>query len=356
MRHFHPEQRSRAVAVWLFVLAAMVLAMVVVGGATRLTHSGLSITEWKPIRGVIPPLNPAEWAQEFERYRQIPQYKLLNQGMSLAEFKGIYWWEWTHRLLGRLVGVVFLLPFLWFFLRGQLNRSLIIRCGILFALGALQGLIGWWMVASGLEVRTSVAPERLAIHLGAALILFIALIWTGLDALARDRETRPPGAWTVMAAVLLGLAYLQSLLGALVAGNQAGLIYNDWPLMNGKLIAPVDWKGGVLHAFVHDQALVQFDHRIGAYLLLIAATAYVVFVLRHRAPDALKLAAEVLAFLVWVQAALGIATLMNAAPLPLALIHQLGAALVLAAATYNLWRVRRLGERSFMGGIGAQNL
>ncbi|HWE46224.1 MAG TPA: COX15/CtaA family protein [Caulobacteraceae bacterium] len=356
MRHFHPEQRSRAVAVWLFVLAAMVLAMVVVGGATRLTHSGLSITQWKPIRGVIPPLNPSEWAQEFQRYRQIPQYRLLNQGMSLHEFKGIYWWEWTHRLLGRLIGVVFLIPFVWFFLTGKLNRKLIVRCVILFFLGALQGLIGWWMVASGLEVRTSVAPERLAIHLGAALILFVALIWTGLEAQAVERESRPPGSWTIIAGVLLVLAYLQSLMGALVAGNQAGLVYNDWPLMNGKLIAPVDWKGGALHAFLHDQSLVQFDHRIGAYLLLMAVTGYGVVIVGARAPGALKLAAVILAGLVWLQAALGIATLMNAAPLPLALIHQLGAALVLAAATFNLWRVRRLNERAFAGGIGAQSL
>ena len=343
-------------AIWLFVLAVMVLAMVVVGGATRLTHSGLSITEWKPIRGVIPPLNPAQWAQEFGAYRHIPQYRLLNQGMSLADFKAIYWWEWTHRLLGRLIGVVFLFPFVWFFLRGQLNRSLIVRCVILFALGALQGLIGWWMVASGLEVRTSVAPERLAIHLGAALILFIALIWTGLGAQAPDREARPPGSWTLLAGGLLVLAYLQSLLGALVAGNQAGLVYNDWPLMNGKVLAHVDWKGGALHAFLHDQALVQFDHRIGAYVLVIAVTGYAVFILRARTRDALKVAAEILTVLVWAQAGLGIATLMNAAPLPLALLHQLGAALVLAAATFNLWRVRRMNERSFAGGIGAQNL
>jgi cytochrome c oxidase assembly protein subunit 15 len=328
----------------------------VVGGATRLTHSGLSITEWKPVRGVIPPLNPAQWAQEFDRYKQIPQYRLLNQGMSLAEFKGIYWWEWTHRLLGRLIGFVFVVPFAWFLIRRELPRRLIWRCAALFALGGLQGLIGWWMVASGLEVRTSVAPERLALHLGTALILFIALIWTGLEALAGEAQARPPKGWTGFAAGLLGLAYLQSLLGALVAGNQAGLIYNDWPLMNGKLIAPVDWKGGPLHAFLHDQSLVQFDHRIGAYFLLIAATVYVVYALRIRAPDAPKIGAEILVALVWLQAGLGVATLMNAAPLPLALAHQTGAALVLAAATYNLWRVRRLNERSFSGGLGAQNL
>ncbi|HEY3813736.1 MAG TPA: COX15/CtaA family protein [Caulobacteraceae bacterium] len=356
MRHFHTEQRSRAVSVWLFVLAALVLAMVVVGGATRLTHSGLSITQWKPIRGVVPPLNPAQWAQEFNNYKHIPQYKLLNQGMSLGEFKGIYWWEWTHRLLGRLIGVVFLLPFIWFWLRGQLTRRLVWQCGVLFLLGGLQGLIGWWMVSSGLEVRTSVAPERLAIHLGAALILFIALIWTGLGAQAHERQARPPGGLTIFAALLLGMAYVQALLGALVAGNQAGLIYNDWPMMNGKILAPVSWKGGALHAFLHDQALTQFDHRIGAYLLLFAVTAYVIFILRIRVPDALKVAGEVLTLLVWVQAGLGIATLMNAAPLPLALLHQLGAALVLAAATFNLWRVRRMNERSFAGGIGAQNL
>ncbi len=356
MRHFHPDPRHSAVAIWLFVLAAMVLAMVVVGGATRLTHSGLSITEWKPIRGVIPPLNPKEWAEEFAKYRQIPQYKLLNRGMSLSEFQGIYWWEWTHRLLGRLLGVVFLVPFLWFWLRKQLPSRLMWRCLVLFLLGGLQGLIGWWMVASGLEVRTSVAPERLAIHLGAALILFIALIWTGLEAQSSESQAHPPARWTGFGAGLLGLAYLQSLLGALTAGNQAGLIYNDWPLMNGRFLAPVDWKGGVLHAFFHDQALVQFDHRIGAYVLLMAASAYVVFALKTRAPDAIKLAAEALAVLVWIQAGLGVATLMNAAPLPLAILHQLGAALVLAAATYNLWRARRLGERSFMGGLGVHAL
>jgi cytochrome c oxidase assembly protein subunit 15 len=356
MKHFHPDPRSRAVAIWLFVLAAMVLAMVVVGGATRLTHSGLSITEWKPIRGVIPPLNPKEWAEEFAKYRQIPQYRLLNRGMSLAEFQGIYWWEWAHRLLGRLLGIVFLVPFLWFTLRGQIPWRLMWRCLVLFALGGLQGLIGWWMVASGLEVRTSVAPERLAIHLGAALILFIALVWTGLEAQARDAQARPPRPWTWFAGGLVGLAYLQCLLGALTAGDQAGLIYNDWPLMNGKFLAPVDWKDGVFHTFLHDQALVQFDHRIGAYLLLIAVTGYLVFALRARAPDAIKLAAEALALLVWLQAGLGIATLMNAAPFALAMAHQTGAVLVLAAATYNLWRARRLGERSFSGGMGVHSL
>ncbi|HEY9219116.1 MAG TPA: COX15/CtaA family protein, partial [Phenylobacterium sp.] len=182
MTSFLRSDRSRPVAVWLLVVAAFVLAMVVVGGATRLTGSGLSITEWRPVTGAVPPLTDTDWAREFARYREIPQYKLLNRGMSLSEFQSIYWWEWTHRLLGRLVGAVFLIPFVWFLVRGQIPRRLIPRCALLFVLGGLQGAVGWWMVASGLADRVSVAPERLAVHLGLAFALFGALIWTALDA------------------------------------------------------------------------------------------------------------------------------------------------------------------------------
>jgi cytochrome c oxidase assembly protein subunit 15 len=355
MKRFPTDQRSPPVAVWLFGLAFLVLCMVVVGGATRLTHSGLSITQWKPIRGVIPPLNPKDWADEFARYQQIPQYKLINHGMSLAQFQVLYWWEWAHRLLGRIVGVVFAVPFLWFLIRRELPRRLIWRCVVLFALGGLQGLIGWWMVVSGLEARVSVAPERLAIHLGAALILFVALIWTGLEALAGESRGRPGRSWVVAGGVLFGMAFVQCLLGALVAGNQAGLVYTDWPMMNGRLLAPVSWKGGAIHAFLHDQALVQFDHRLMAYALVFAVTLYAVGTLRTRVADAVKLAAEAFALIVWAQAGLGVATLMNAAPLGLAMAHQTGAVLVLAAATFGLWRVLRIEERGFTGGLGLRS-
>ena len=356
MNRYASPQRSTAVAVWLFTLALLVLLMVVVGGATRLTHSGLSITDWKPIRGAIPPLSVADWNAEFRHYQQIPQYRLLNRGMSLEAFKGIYWWEWWHRLLGRVVGLAFLIPFVWFLVRRELPVRLTWRCCALFALGALQGLLGWWMVSSGLTRLTSVAPERLAVHLGTALILFVALVWTGLEALAGPERARASRAWTGTCAGLLGATYLQCLMGALVAGNHAGLIYNDWPLMNGRFVGPVNWSGGALHALLHDQALVQFDHRMFAYVLLACLTAWSAAVLTRRIPEGLKLFAAVFLGLGWAQAALGVATLMAGAPLWLAILHQTGAVLLLTAATVCLWRMLRFEPRSFGGGIGSRAL
>ncbi len=350
-------QRSSAVAAWLFALAGLVLVMIVLGGATRLTHSGLSITEWKPIRGVIPPMNSAQWEREFAHYRQIPEYHLVNRGMSLDAFKGIYWWEWAHRLLGRLIGLATVIPLAWFLIRRDLPRRLIWRCVAILALGALQGLIGWWMVASGLAGRVSVAPERLAIHLGTALILFIALVWTGLEAWQGPDRVHPSRRWVRASAVLLGLVFVQALLGALVAGNRAGLVYNDWPLMNGHLLAPVSWKGGVAHAFLHDQALVQFDHRIGAYVILAGVTAYGVAAFRATVlPETVKIGLLALAGLVWLQAMLGVATLMTAAPLWLSIVHQTLAVIVLGAATWSLWRIRRVEERHFSGAVGSRGL
>jgi cytochrome c oxidase assembly protein subunit 15 len=216
--------------------------MVVVGGATRLTGSGLSITEWKPIMGALPPMNDAAWAEAFHRYQQIPQYKLVNAGMTLNEFKGIFWWEWSHRLLGRLIGVIFAVPFVVFLVRRQIPRRLIWRCAGLFVLGGLQGLAGWWMVASGLSERVSVAPERLSLHLGLALILFVAVVWTALDAFAGQPRQASVTRWRTGALVFLGAVFLQCLLGALVAGTDAGFVYNDWPLMNGHLW-PQDYAG-----------------------------------------------------------------------------------------------------------------
>ncbi|MBS0296050.1 MAG: COX15/CtaA family protein [Proteobacteria bacterium] len=356
MNRYASPPRSTPVAIWLFALAALVFLMVLLGGATRLTHSGLSITEWKPIKGAIPPLNTAEWTREFQHYQQIPEYRLVNRGMSLDAFKGIYWWEWWHRLVGRLVGLAFILPFGWFWFRGELPKRLIWRCLVLFGLGGLQGLIGWWMVSSGLAKLTSVAPERLAIHLGAALILFVALIWTGLEALNGPERVRPSRRWTIAAGLVLGMAYVQCLLGALVAGNRAGLIYNDWPLMNGRFLAPISWQGGFFHAFLHDQALVQFDHRMLAYALLLFVSVYAGLFLKGRMPEGMKVGMGALLGLVWLQAALGIATLMAVAPLWLAMIHQTGAVLVLTAATAGLWSMLRFEQRSFGGGIGSRAL
>ena len=349
MKRFIGGDQSRAVAVWLFTTAALVFAMVVVGGATRLTGSGLSITEWKPIMGALPPMNAADWAEAFEKYQAIPQYQQVNAGMTLAEFKGIFWWEWAHRLLGRAIGFVFAIPFLVFLFLRRLPRRLIVRCVVLLALGGLQGLIGWWMVSSGLSERVDVAPERLATHLGLALLILMGLVWTGLEAWNGEQHSRHPVGWSRGATVLLAAVFLQCLLGGLVAGAKAGMIYTDWPLMNGEWMAPVDWALGGL-AFLHDQALVQFNHRMVAYGLLIGGVVYAVQAWRWRLAEGLGAAAFVLMAALWLQAALGVATLMHAVPLGLGVLHQAGAALVLVIATVNLWLVRRSQPRLFMSG------
>ncbi|HYC98318.1 COX15/CtaA family protein [Brevundimonas sp.] len=349
MKRFSTGDQSRAVAIWLFVTAALVFAMVVVGGVTRLTGSGLSITEWKPIMGTLPPMTAADWAGAFEKYRAIPQYEQVNAGMTLGEFKGIFWWEWFHRLLGRLIGVVFAAPFVVFLVLRRMPRRLIGRCAVLLALGGLQGLIGWWMVSSGLSERVDVAPERLAVHLGLALLIFAGLIWTGLEAWNGEERSRHPAGWSRGAAILLGAVFVQCLLGGLVAGAKAGFVYTDWPLMNGEVLAPVEWSRGAL-AFLHDQALVQFNHRIMAYGLLIGGTIYALQAWRWRLAEGLGAAAFTLAAALWLQAALGVITLINAVPLWLGALHQAGAALVLAAATVNLWLVRRSQPRLFMSG------
>lgn len=343
MTSFLRSDRSRPVAIWLFVVAALVLAMVVVGGATRLTDSGLSITQWKPVTGAVPPLSTADWQAEFARYREIPQYKLLNRGMSLEQFKSIYWWEWTHRLLGRLVGAAFAAPLVFFLIRQQIPRRLIWRCGALLLLGGLQGLVGWWMVASGLAGRVSVAPERLAVHLGLAFALLAALVWTGLDAWTGQARQTLPSPWGRRALGLMGLIYLQILLGALVAGNDAGLVYNDWPLMNGALF-PKDYAGpGFWATVAHSQGAVQLHHRLVAYVLTFVAIGVGVGAWRSRylAQGAKTLAVAVSGAVI-VQALLGIATLMAGTPIWLGMLHQFTAAAVLTLATAFAWRVRRV--------------
>jgi cytochrome c oxidase assembly protein subunit 15 len=345
MRWSYNRERSTTVAAWLFATACLVFAMVVVGGATRLTGSGLSITEWRPITGALPPLSESAWQAEFDRYRHIPQYMLVNRGMTLGQFKFIYDWEWAHRLLGRLLGLVFFAPMMIFLLTKRLPRRLIWRCWVLLALGGFQGLVGWWMVASGLSVRVAVAPERLATHLGLALIVYGFAIWTGLEAWA-GRAHRSDiflsAGWRFWSAALLGLVYLQILMGALVAGDHAGLVYTDWPLMNGRLF-PADYnQGGVIETVFHSQAAVQFDHRVGAYVLFVASIAFAVATsATYRMSGALKRHAVILAAGVSLQAALGIVTLRYAAPLALSLAHQSLAVLVLTIALSLVWRIRR---------------
>lgn len=343
MTSFLRSDRSTAVALWLFAVALMVVAMIVVGGATRLTGSGLSITEWRPVTGAIPPLSEAAWQAEFAKYKTIPQYRELNQGMGLAGFQAIYWWEWGHRLLGRLVGVVYALPFFYFLWRREIPKRLVWRCWGLLGLGALQGAIGWWMVSSGLADRVSVAPERLTVHLGLAFLLFVLLVWTALDAGSGQPRQESITRWRRGSLILLGAVFLQSLLGALVAGTDAGFVYNDFPTMGGGLI-PADYAGdGFWNTLAHNQASVQLHHRLGAYAVFIAAIVVAVMARRARylAAPARGLATLV-AVAVTLQALIGIATLTAGVPIWLGVLHQLGAVLVLAVATAFAWRVRRL--------------
>jgi cytochrome c oxidase assembly protein subunit 15 len=347
-----PGGRSRAVAAWLFTVAAFVGLMVVVGGATRLTGSGLSITEWKPLTGALPPLSDRAWVDLFAKYRATSQYRLINQGISLGEFQVLFWWEWAHRLLGRLVGIVFALPLVSFLALRQIPRRLVGRCLLLLALGGLQGLVGWWMVESGLEGRASVAPERLAVHLGLALVLLSALVWTALDAWAGDapktdsRTAARARVRRAFSALFAAAVFVQCLMGALVAGNGGGRIDIDWPLMGGRAVPSDYWQGGVWATLAHGRSAGQFNHRLFAYLLLAVGVVLLVRRLRGRegSRDVAVLTAVCVALLL-LQAGLGVATLLAGDPLSLALAHQANAALLLSVAVGLAWRSGRTDRR-----------
>lgn len=318
--------RSRPyVAGWLFAIAALVFAMIVVGGLTRLTDSGLSITEWKPVTGALPPISQQAWDAEFAKYQAIPEYALQNRGMSLSEFKALYWWEWGHRLLGRAIGLVFLLPLIGFWVLGRLRRDLAPRLVGIFILGGLQGAVGWWMVASGLVDRVDVSQYRLAAHLGLAFALFALVWWSAFDALEEEPATLAFDRPALIALGFAGLVFAQIILGAFVAGLDAGRVHTTWPLMDGGF-APRDYAR--LEPFwrnlFENPAAAQLHHRLVGYLVAIAAAA-LAYVERGR------LAYAILA-LVLFQVALGITTLMHAAPLPLSAAHQATAVAVFAAA------------------------
>ncbi len=321
-----------AVRLWLYAVAALIVAMVLVGGATRLTESGLSITEWKPIMGALPPLDAAAWRDAFAKYQAIPQYHALNAGMSLDEFKTIFWWEWTHRLLGRLIGAAYLLPFLWFLWRGDVKPAMRPRLWFIFALGALQGAVGWWMVASGLAERVEVSQYRLATHLVLACLIYVALIWT-----ARQMRERPPAAaparirFAAIGLVVLVLA--QIYLGALVAGLRAGYAYNTWPLIDGALVpdaARLFFNTPLWRNFFENALTVQFDHRMLAYAIFVVAVLHALDAARAEKPA--RIGAFVLLGAVTLQVALGVFTLLWRVPLPLALLHQVVAMAVLTVA------------------------
>ena len=345
MRWSYNLAKSHATAIWLFGMAALVFLMILVGGATRLTGSGLSITEWRPVTGIIPPMSVAGWAHEFLQYQHIPQYQLVNRGMSLGEFKSLFWWEWAHRLIGRLVGVAFIVPFVVLLALRRIPRRLIWRCVVILGLGMLQGLVGWWMVASGLAGRISVAPERLAVHLVLALLILMASVWTGLEAwFGRPRSSASGDrAWGRASIGIVVLTLLQITLGALVAGNQAGKVYTDWPLMAGHIF-PVDYARtgeGVWTVLAHSPAAVQFNHRIVGYVLFFAVLAFFVTAAKSRISMSAKQLSLGLAAAVTLQALVGVLTLKMAAPLPLALVHQFGAACVLTLALILAWRIQR---------------
>jgi cytochrome c oxidase assembly protein subunit 15 len=332
--------RVRFIRPWIGCLAALVFAMVVVGGATRLTQSGLSIVEWKPVTGVVPPLSQADWQAEFDKYKTIPQYRRVNSGMSLDEFKTIFWWEWSHRLLGRLIGVAFLLPFLWFSWRGWVDRRLGVALAGIFTLGAVQGAVGWWMVASGLTERVVVSQYRLAFHLTLACLIYAALVWTA-DRVAAPKPVATPRRIGLGATVLLVLVVAQIYLGALVAGLHAGLIYNTWPLIDGSLVpspSSLLFDQPAWRNFFENPLTVQFDHRMVAYALVALALLHLADVSRTVESRALRTGAVVLAVVICAQALIGIVTLVAAAPIALAMLHQAMALVVLTAATLHASR------------------
>jgi cytochrome c oxidase assembly protein subunit 15 len=331
---FADDTHVRAIRLWLMAVAALVLAMVLVGGATRLTESGLSITEWQPVTGTLPPLGERDWQAAFQRYQAIPQYRALNAGMSLAEFKTIYWWEWTHRLLGRVIGVAFLLPFLWFLWRGAVPPSLRPQLWFIFGLGALQGAVGWWMVASGLAERIEVSQYRLASHLILACAIYVALIWTA-QRLGKVPSAPLPARVKAGAVALLVLVLAQIYLGALVAGLRAGTVYATWPLIDGAFVpdrARLFFATPLWRNFFENTLTVQFDHRMLAYAIFIGALAHAFGVARAVKRGPARTGAFVLFGAVTLQLALGVAILMLHVPLPLALLHQAMAMLVLTAA------------------------
>ncbi|HEX3674325.1 MAG TPA: COX15/CtaA family protein [Rhizomicrobium sp.] len=332
----------RAVGLWLLGIALVIACMVTIGGLTRLTGSGLSITQWDPIMGVIPPLSTAAWMDAFHKYQQIPQYILEHQGMSLDAFKGIFWWEWTHRLLGRVLGVVFFVPFAWFAWRGAIKRAQIPRMVVLFLLGGVQGFVGWWMVESGLETRVSVSQYRLALHLGVAIILFGAILWTAFEYLRPKpavARAAPFANWTLGFA---GLVYFQMLLGAIVAGLHAGLVYNTWPSMDGHFFPDAVWfvKPWFLN-FFENAGLAQFDHRMVAYTVAIAAVALWLRGRRAKLAGPARTSGDLVLGFTAFQIVLGILTLLNQAPTALAAAHQATAVALFSAALWHGYELRR---------------
>ena len=331
-----------AIRIWLYCVALLIFAMVIVGGATRLTDSGLSITEWLPLLGAIPPLNEADWLAAFEKYRQIPEYQIVNKGMSLSDFQFIYWWEWSHRFLGRFIGVAFAVPALFFWITGRMEKALRPKMIVLFVFGGLQGALGWYMVKSGLVERVDVSQYRLAAHLTFAVIIFAAIIWVALG-IGHDKRQPFRVAFGPATVIIVVLTFLQISLGGFVAGLDAGQGYNTWPLMDGAVIPD---GLGVMSPWwtnLFENAMtVQFNHRIVAYVILL-------FVFVHAARQMTgqcRAGSSALALLlvVFAQLVLGIATLLLHVPISIALAHQAGALILLTVALWHLHDVCICGD------------
>ncbi|MCK5425498.1 MAG: COX15/CtaA family protein [Emcibacter sp.] len=336
---FQEKRDNRQIANWLFFVCIMIFCMVIVGGVTRLTESGLSMVNWKPLSGIIPPLNEAEWAEEFTAYQQYPEYQQVNQGMSLDEFKSIFFWEYSHRILGRLIGLVFFVPFVIFLFKRSVSRALKPKLWLMFFLGGLQGLLGWWMVKSGLVDQPDVSHYRLTAHLGLAVLIFLYIFWvaSGL-VMARCEGThkRPVGMLTF----LVILIFMQILLGGLVAGLNAGMIYNTWPLMEDQII-PVGlfdltpWYMNISENIM----MVQFNHRLLGYFIGLMGL-YVWSMVRKDTHINVRMAGHLLLLVILGQGVLGVLTLINVVPIPLAAGHQAGALVTLSAALFALRRVK----------------
>ncbi len=339
------QRREGLIVSWLALTGFLVVAMITVGGATRLTDSGLSITEWQLITGFVPPLNMAEWAEAFEKYRQIPEYKLINKGMSLAEFKVIYWWEWGHRFLGRVIGFVVIIPLLGFWFAGWLAAWLKRRVVIIFLAGAAQGGLGWYMVMSGLVERTDVSQYRLAAHLLLAFIILGLIVWSVLDLVRAKSDPSAARAMALSARIsagtLVALIFAQIFMGALVAGLDAGQGYNTWPLMDGALVPDGLFAASPWYLNLFENAMtVQFNHRMAAYLLVAAICVHVAIVAPRAGGTVLATGVAMLSTAL-AQTGLGIWTLLRQAPLDLSLIHQGGAVVLLVIALWHVHALRR---------------
>lgn len=340
---YQQTRHDRQVATWLILCAVVIFGMILLGGVTRLTHSGLSMVEWRPLMGIIPPLTEQAWLDVFEKYRQFPEYQKINRGMTLDAFKVIFMYEYLHRVLGRLIGVMFFFPMLYFALKGRVRAGIMPKLWGLFILGGCQGLLGWYMVKSGLVDDPHVSQYRLTAHLGLAVLIYTWMLWLILDLLSGvPRAGQRRGGLARWGLVLVGLVFLMILSGGLVAGTRAGFAFSTWPLMGSSFIPPGLYAGepAWLDAF-EDITTVQFNHRMFAYLLFVLIHAFAFFLWRQVGTARARIACGLLVLALWLQVTLGIKTLLLHVPVSLAAAHQGGAVLLLSAMLFAAHTVRR---------------